>query len=174
MAAVKHVTITQQYIRLRTNCFARSRKPRCKALFWESDLQHNRAAAGQGRPWCDKRQGSCSAPAEGLWSAPLSAAGTHKEQLDTVESGDDYMQRQLSLKGATQDRGEFLSLPLRAVPRAGLNFYSRREQCNQQTLSATWTHQRVLPCTWHRQEPTHQTKCCTVCYFSIFAHNFRK
>lgn len=70
---------------------------------------------GQGRQaGCDKRQRSCLSPAEVLWSAPLSGAKTHKEQLDMVESGDDYMPRQLSLKRAAQTAGSFsLSVPFK-------------------------------------------------------------
>lgn len=64
------------------------------------------------RAWCDKEERRCLSPAEVLWSALLSGTKTHKEQLDMVESRDDYMQRQLSLKGATQTAGSFSLLCL--------------------------------------------------------------
>lgn len=96
---------------------------------------------------------------------------THKEQLDALESGDDYTQRQLSLKGAWRSVARE-SPCVRLFQRAELlltlasDSIAAREQCNHWTTSATWTQQHCAA----EQPPLVKTQISGVYYFTLFTH----
>lgn len=111
------------------------------ARIFLGDWTHKLQCWGQGRQaWCDKEQRSCSSPAEILWSAPLS--GTKDTQR---AAGRSWIGRRLHATPIEFERGVHRpqggSLSCVSLKRRGfwsaLGFYSRREQCNHWTLSAT-------------------------------------